>query len=290
MFLVFIAATIALAAPGQASAVLYGATGTGSGTGTLGTIDPTTGVFTPVGPINDATGQNLRVTGLAIDATNGILYGSTSNTSPVAPGSLIIIDTATGAATVVGGYGFSGQTMADITFLPDGTLLGWLEAADDDLFTIDIATGAATKVGESGLGTSGSGLAADATGTVFFAGSSSDGPLRTIDPSTGAPTVVATLSGSPIDGFSNMAALAFDENGTLFGVNLALRGEEAYLVTIDTETGEITSVGLTVDRLDSIVFDTTAAPEPVAEPATLLLLGSGIAGLGAFARRRRRRV
>src|SRR5262249_40882173 len=122
-------------------------------------------------PANGAVVQTLgsigfSVTGLAVHPLTGVLYGSTGNASSNAPGSLIRIDKATGAGTLIGSFRFPGQTMADLTFTSDGTLYGWLpfktSVNSEDLYTINLTTGAATKVGESSLpGGNGDGLAAN---------------------------------------------------------------------------------------------------------------------------------
>lgn len=278
---------VALAAVGAATSaradILYGATGTGSGTGTLVRINPADGSFVVVGAINDIGGANYRVTGLAFDPNTGVLYGSTGNTSPTAPRSLITIDPATGLATLVGGYGAGNQTMADITFRPNGTLYGWLEPSTDDLYTINTTTGAATLVGDSGLSTYGSGLASDAAGTLYFAGTGTDSDLRTIDPVTGLPTTVAILSAGVNSG-DPISAMAFDSSGVLFGVEGTFE-TSAYLVSIDTVSGAITLRGQSIDRLDAIVFAPTTAAVP--EPASITTAVAGAVGLFGLARRRK---
>ena len=254
---------------------LYGANGAaGNASTNLFTIDPTSGAATTIGPIGFA------VTGLAFNPLTGTLYGSTGNQSPASPGSLITINPSTGAGTLVGPFGLPGQTMADLTFTSNGTLFGWLEPTGDDLYTINLATGAGTLVADSGLNTSGSGIAANTSNTLFFAGSGSSGALRTIDSVTGQPTTVATLSGSPVAG--NVSALAFDGSNTLFGTILPNFGAPAYLVTINTATGAITTKGQTSNNMDAIAFQATP------EPGSLLLFLPGLAGLAVVRRRRRK--
>ena len=245
-------ALLAFASVASAQERLYGATG-GPTASNLYLLNPASGaVAQTLGPIGFA------VTGLAIDPSTRTLYGSTSFRDPSARRSLITIDKTTGAGTLVGNLGV-GDVAADLTFTPDGTLYGWLEGVDD-LVTIDKATGAASIVGNSGLSTEGSGLASDSAGTLFFAGDredSANGPLRTVDRNTGLTTVVATLSGaSPTT--DQIAALAFNSAGTLFGVgadNTSPNPSE--LLTINTATAAINIVGPSINRLDAIVFETT---------------------------------
>ncbi|MFN0169848.1 MAG: DUF6923 family protein [Bryobacteraceae bacterium] len=275
---------VPLASGGPAQAApLFGATGTGGGTGTLVSIDPTTGVATAIGPTNDALGQNYRLTGLAFDSATGVLYGSANRTSPTNPASLVTVDPLTGLVTLVGSYGQAGETMADLTFNPGGTLYGWLEPDGDDLYSIDPSTGVATLIGDSGLGTFGSGLAADGSGVLFLAGTGTGGFLHTIDAGTGAATLGAALDAGPAGGGSSVSALEFSPEGVLFGVVGQSGGlAPSYLVTINTQTGAITSIGQSIDRLDAIAFQ----PDLVPEPGTLGLLAVGC--LAGWVLRRRR--
>lgn len=231
-------------------AVLYGATG-GNLNSDLYSVNTTTGVTTSIGPIGFA------VTGLAIDPISGTLYGSTSLQSPSNPNSIITIDRATGAGTLVGAVGIPGEEVADLTFDAAGTLYGWIEIYGDDLVTIDTATGAATVVGNSALSTFGSGLA-DVNGTLFYSGDGVTGALRTVNKTTGLTTVVTTLRGAPptTDGIAAMAV--HPDTGALFGV--ALNDSDvvhpAFLVTINTTTGEVTTIGALPNDFDAITFDT----------------------------------
>jgi Ca2+-binding RTX toxin-like protein len=252
-------------------AVLYGATG-GENNSNLYLIDTTTGATTTLGPIGYA------VTGLAVDPNTGILYGSTSMFSPSDPGSLITINKTTGAGTLVGSIGIQDEEVADLTFDASGTLYGWTEMFTDDLVTIDTATGTATPVGNSGIYTFGSGLA-DVGGTLFYTGDGVTGALRTVDKVTGLTTEVATLFGAP-GNTDGIAALAVNpDDGTLFGV--ALNDSDlvhpAFLVTINTFTGQVTTIGALPNDFDAIAFEFAAPPPVVGYPN----LGPGTAAVVA---------
>jgi hypothetical protein len=157
-------ALLAFASVASAQERLYGATG-GPTPSNLSLLDPASGaVLQTVGPIGFA------ITGLAVDPSTRTLYGTTTALDPANPCSLITINKTTGAGTLVGAHGACPpeDAVADITFTPDGTLFGWLEADADDLATINKATGAASIVGDAGISTLGSGLASDSAGTLFF--------------------------------------------------------------------------------------------------------------------------
>jgi hypothetical protein len=238
---------------------LYGSNGGGGTLGDLVILDPATGaVTTTVGPVG------FSVTGLAVDPADGVLYGSTG--AEVSPeGSLITINKDTGAGTLIGTLA-GGDPASDLTFR-GGTLFGFIERTAKDLATIDKATGAATIVGDSGLtGTQGSGLAAAADGTIYYAGSQDNGVLRTLDPATGLPTNGPTLDGTcgaPI------RALAFNAAGTLFGVRKSGGTcPQTQLITIDTASGHVAVVGDTLSDMDGIVFDSFTPPPPPPPPDT----------------------
>jgi hypothetical protein len=262
---------LAFASTASAREVLLGADGARGIPSNLYILDPSNGsVIQNLGPIGFA------VTGLAEDPATGTLYGSTSQGgSPTPggapnPGSLITIDKATGAGTLVGDMRPNEESAADITFTPDGTLFGWLESSTDDLVTINKATGAATVVGDSGLDTYGSGLASDSAGTLFFAGEGEAGPLRTVNPATGATTQISTLNGNGTTDYP-ISALAFNAAGTLFGVRLNFDDPVARpteLITINTATGAITALGPSVERLDAIAFVNLQSTRTVTFDAT----------------------
>ncbi len=250
-------ALLAFASLGSAQSLLYGANGAGNNPSNLFILNPSNGgVVRTVGPIG------FGVTGLAIDPTTGTLYGATGrNTGPGTgpnPGSLITINRTTGAGILVGDLRPNTDVVADLTFTPDGQLYGWLEPSSttaDDLVSINKATGAATIVGDSGLSTYGSGLASNSAGVLYFAGEGESEALRTVNRTTGATTVVATLNGDAVLQ-RGISALAFDPSGTLFGTRLPSDSPpfNSDLITINTSTGAITSKGPSVDRLDAIVF------------------------------------
>lgn len=239
------------------------ATGSGSGTGSGalfaadgGGGNPATRLYT-LSPISGAIATNIgpigfAVTGLAIQPGTGTLYGSTGGNAPISPNSIITINKTTGAGKLLGATGLGGS-VADLTFTSDGRLYGWSEDSDD-LVTINPKTGVATVVASSTLGTSGSGLAASSTNVLFFTGDGATGDLRTVNRTTGLATVVATMIG-PVGG-SAINALAFS-GSTLYGSRSARGGlgSATTLITINTTTGAITSLGASVNDLDAIVFD-----------------------------------
>ena len=276
--LAVIFAFIAFASQGTEAQVLYGADGEGGNLANLYVLNPATGaIVSTIGPIG------FSVTGLAFQPSTGVLYGTTG--AAVGTPSLIRINTTTGAGTLIGPNGTG--PVADITFRADGTLFGWTQASFD-LVTVNLVTGTATVVGDAGISTNGSGIAFSPAGILFFAGSNSNGALRTINPATGAPTTVVTLNGGPSP--SPVNALAFNGDGVLYG---SVRGSgfptftAGFLVTINTTTGLVTNLGTTVPRLDAIAFR-PAPPAPVPALSQWAMIALGVLVVGSFLLLRRR--
>ena len=259
--------------------VLYGAAGGGGGGGgggstpTLYRVDPATAATTAVGP------TGFQLTGLAVDPTSGVMYGSTGSNDADAPSSIVTVDKATGAGTVVGPVGDPGDSaVADIAFLASGELVGWSENSDT-FVRIDKETGRATIIGE-GRGSNGDGMSVDGDGRIFAmltGNATDDGDLFEVDPSTGEATVVAPLSGSYNDSAAIPAAAFACDRRTLFAVD-GLNDSAApdYLATVNTTTGEMTPVGATRVRLNALEWD-CPVELAVSSPSTTVSEGAGLA-------------
>jgi hypothetical protein len=255
--------------------VLYGATSAG-GPGELYILNPASGaVVTDVGPLqNGAT--NYPVSGLAFNPITGVLYGSTGNSKPATAARLITIDPATATVTEIGQFNVgNGASMADLEFDSSGNLYGIATNGGANLFTINLLTAQATLVGASGFsGTAGGGLAISSGGVFYGTPISAD--FGTYNPATGAYTNIGT-PGHPAGAGTGYAALAFDQNGVLYGDDL---GATPHLMIINPADASTTDLGASVTSLDAIAFG-----PPIPEPGSLALLLAPAAA--AFARRRR---
>jgi hypothetical protein len=233
-----------------------------------------------IGPLNDLSSFNYPVTGLAVNPITGVLYGSTGNSAPGAEARLITINPATAQVTVIGSFnagpvntGGTPATMSDLAFDAAGNLYGIGSIGGPQLYSINKVTGQATVIGSTGLtSTSGGGLAIS-PGNIFY-GTPTSSRFGTYNSSTGAYSNIATPT-KPVGGA--YAALAFDPNGTLYGLDLG-PDVSTHLVTIDPATAGVTDLGISVTRLDAIAF----IPEPGS--ASLLVLGA----FGFLAARRRK--
>jgi hypothetical protein len=259
-----------VSAPHADGATLYGATASGS-PGDLYKLDLATGAsLDHVGPLNDAAGTNYPITGMAFHPVTRVLYGSTGNNPAETAGLLVTINPATALVTVVGPFNAgpvnsSGTpaTMADLSFDAAGNLYGVGSIGGPQLYSINTATAQATVIGNTGLSsTSGGGLAINSTGTFY--GTPTPSRYGTYDPGTGAYTDITNPT-KP-GGGGAYAALEFDlTTGVLYGLNSAPGSPPpTFLATIDPTTGNVTSVGQSVDAIDAIAI--------IPEPGTLALL------------------
>lgn len=117
--------------------------GTAILSGTLRTLNPTTGTSVDVGP----TGAGDPISGLAWDGTT--MYGIEGR-SPSTGARLFTINLATGAATAIGNTGIKGA--GSLQFGPDGNLYAGGDSNDGGhLYRVNKTTAAATLVGATGF-------------------------------------------------------------------------------------------------------------------------------------------
>ena len=243
----------------SAAADLYAASGQ-AGAGELYIINPATGAtITDVGPLNDSTGRNFGMTGLAFDPVSGVLYGSSAhgNADQTTRDQLVTINPATGLVTPIAVYSTPDGSMTDISFDPNTHILyGIPSIGGASLYTIDPATAQATLVGSAGFTqTNGGGLAVSSSSVIY--GTPLPANFGTYDETTGAFTKIC---GSHVAQWPRFWRLAFN-GSTLYGIE-ARRPTTAlgHLVTFDTTTGAVTDLGATVAQfLDGLAFKPSAS-------------------------------
>jgi hypothetical protein len=281
-----VALAAGISANSAIAGVLYAADGALSTAGNLYTVDTATGLTTTVGQLVDASGQRYAINGMAWDATNQWLWGTTSSASPTLANGLVRINHMTGQVTQVGLLGLNPTNFGADLDMRNGTLYGWAENSLSALITINPATGAGTVVGPNGqnLNSTGGGLASNAAGTMFSSPDLATGNLWQVNTATGQLFGATPLSGGTMA--ARIGALEF-LGSTLYGAELVGDGVSGItsnqLISIDAVTGAITSIGQFRDA-NTLQFnryiDAIAVPGPGA--AALLAVA------GSLGRRRRR--
>ncbi len=254
---------------------LYAALGASSTSSDLYSVDPATGVLTSVGPLG------VALTALAWDPVLEVMFGGTSNNSSANPKSLVTVDLTTGAATLVGAYGSSPTSFADIAIDSLGNMFGWAvnsPPGQRGLWSINKLTGVATWVGNTSSALTGGALAFDSSDVLWLFGNQDvggSGDARTVDPATGLTTFVANLTGYDWGGAGAMNAASFD-SGDVCYVNDAkgFGGSGSDLVTIALP-GAVVSYESTmsVNLVDAIGWHPVPTPPPPTEVAYQRIYG-----------------
>lgn len=249
--------------------------------GILYAIDGRSGIRGNLYEINlgNAAATSLGTAGLAVTGAafgpDGLLWMSESirPNNPV-PDSLVVgtaqlvsMDLFTRNRTIHGARrdvdGNYHNNIPSLLFVGD-QLFGWTEF-DDKPVTIE-PTGMLTMLGDgvnpvdqSTSWTWGSGMAVDASGTIWFAGWGTDSGnleaerLYRVNPMTGIVTTGAQFSNTDVN-LGPINSLAFVD-GTLYGVHHDYSGSigQTFLMSINTTSGAVSYIGDLPDEIDAIV-------------------------------------
>jgi hypothetical protein len=264
----------------------------------FGTVNLGTGAFNPIGP-----GIPVGGTGL-VQGPGGTFLTLSFN------GNLTSINPSTGTASIVGATGLADCTLTSSPCgLHSANVLGKLGAtvyATDfaqNLYSVDTTTGHATLIGATGIPAvtfiphdlvpgdpDGSFYIYDES--LFSSGGNlyMDFDTGTFDPTTFTPTPVIAANLyqiNPTTGAAtlitpNMFGLAAinDVNGTAYAFDLP----DSQIVTLNLSNGN-TSVVSNTDPNAGLINGASVAATP--EPASLALVGTGLAAMAAVIRKRR---
>jgi hypothetical protein len=224
----------------------------------FGTLDPTTGVFTPLGTSPSIFGMGF--------APDGTLYATDSAT----PAGVYQVDPLSGNLTSLGSLISDSATGSTVG--SDGLIYAVSADPNAIFFTIDPTT-LAENVINSGFAFSSDGLAVFANGTFYTdaIGGGND-VLEAVDPVTGVATQIGTGMGVQIFAGANV-------NGTIYG-----GAADGNLYSIEPSTG-LATFDATITGSSGDVFALASVPEP----STAMLAGAGIALIGLVFTVRRRR-
>jgi hypothetical protein len=244
-------------------------------------------------------GPTAGLNGLAFDGL-GALYGSAIS-NPVfadpAPGAptLVQLDPATGASIFSVPIIFGGNPLEvlDLAAQPGTGLIYGTSFTSTvpgtSIYTINKTTGVATLVGATGVIGVTLAFAPDATlymssATFSDVGDQTGSFLHTVSPLTGSILSTVAIAPLPSGNFVHIGGLGVrPTDGVLFAAGReATAFQKGAIYTLST-TGTATLVGSTgVGEVGDLAFT------PIPEPTTLLLLSTGLLGVGAATRKRRR--
>jgi hypothetical protein len=202
-----------------------------------------------VAPIRLNGETAVGITGLAVHPSSGVFYGITSSLSPVNPRSLVTLDVNSGDAQLIGPLGAAGS---DIAFDSGGTLYVWLPATSQ-LGIVNLSTAAVTSLGPPGPAVNSGGIAIDDKGVAYVTSGGAGSTIDQIDTRTGVMRHGPALKGAPFPG--GITAMTFSPSGLLLAINSNVGSPAAVrLVTINTASGQLTSIGTLPDDSDSLAF------------------------------------
>ena len=217
--------------------------------GNLYSINLANGTATLVGAIRLPGGKPVGVTGMASHPKSGVIFGITSEQSPNAPRSLVTIDPQTAGATLVGELGVMGS---DIAFDGKGTLYMWCPTTSQ-LAVVDPSSAAVRAIGKPGPPASPAGIAIDTHGMVFVTAKGAGGTLDNVDLASGALQIGPPLTGAPFS--TQINSMSFSPSGLLLAVNSNGGSPAATrLVTINTASGAVATIGALPDDTDALAF------------------------------------
>jgi len=213
------------------------ATGGCNGTYTLYKLDPSTMNATSIG-----TGSGT-LSALAFHPTTGVLYAWGDSCY----GGFYTMNLTTGAKSQVAS---SWSSIGDMTFV-GSNLIGY-DNWGPGVCSINTSTGSTSLISNSGMYAYGDGLAADASGNLYYAYGSS---LYSVNSSSGAMSYIGSMS------LSNYPVCAMTFHmGELYGIDGRPWSGTQRLVKINTSNAGTTYVGNLPSNCDALASQYPAVP------------------------------
>lgn len=201
--------------------------------GVFGTIDPNTGVVTPIGPETPNLSHDIAISPV------GQVYG-------IFDESLYTIDKLTGSTALIGAMPTAIQSFA---FRSDGVLFG---VDDTSLYTVNPATAATTLIGSLGLGVGLDNIRFDNSGNLHVMTAEADSSLYLVNQTSGAASLIGASGTDDI-------SLGAYYGGRFLGVNVT---DQPRLVSVNPFTGAATLGAPTGGVIYLFALDPTTVPEP----------------------------
>ena len=227
----------------------------------LGLLNPLNGAYTSIGTTTE------RIGGFA--SVGGTLYGLADDDN------LYSINPSTAALTLIGNTGIThgGYGLGETS---NGTVYAILQ--NTNLYTLNTSTAAPTFMGFS----TNSDPSGDATGGLYDAQGADGNGIYSINPATGAGTLLGTDSIGTVLALAYVNGIMFAMNttGSIYDINLT-NGSATFQTSYDVSTvGSVYAAG--VEVVPSL------APSGVPEPGGLsLIIGAAITASGFAIRKRR---
>lgn len=230
--------------------------------------------------------ESILLLGLA--SANGELFAAGYNSTPQSQ-TLYQIGPTTGAETAL-------PSPSGFAYVELGSTLNGLYGMDasGNLYSVDATTGAGTLIGDTGL-TPAKFVSSLSNGSDTLYLADSNGDLYTLNTTNGSPTLVGFLGTAPRLGNAiplGMSALDF-VGGTLYAEEGQPGSNVAYTVNTSTGAATVLAGGFIPGNPGSaggwtqIVAASSPGPSGVPEPASVVMVGGGLASLLLAGIRRR---